>query len=83
MVLENHSHMVAQSPKLDQGISRLKSFTARQLINDLHQHKLNMILDQLKYYKNAHKHNRDLQLWQEGVHPELIQNHSMMTQKLD
>ncbi|MDC9719328.1 MAG: transposase [Gammaproteobacteria bacterium] len=83
VVLENHLHMVAQSPKLDRDISRLKSFTARQLINYFHQHKLNTILDQLKHYKKAHKHNRALQLWQEGVHPELIQNHSMMTQKVD
>ncbi|HLB31804.1 MAG TPA: transposase, partial [Gammaproteobacteria bacterium] len=31
VILENHLHLVAQSPQLDRDIARLKSFTARQL----------------------------------------------------
>jgi hypothetical protein len=32
------------------------------------------ILEQLAFYKKAHKNDRAYQFWQEGVHPELIQN---------
>ncbi len=41
------------------------------------------ILDQLAFYKKAHKNDRAYQFWQEGVHPEWIQNDTMMRQKID
>ena len=41
------------------------------------------ILDQLAFYKKAHKGERAYQFWQEGVHPEIIQGEDMMRQKID
>jgi len=32
VILENHVHLIAQSPQLDRDIARFKSFTARQLL---------------------------------------------------
>jgi len=41
------------------------------------------ILEQLAFYKKVHKTDRSYQFWQEGIHPELIQNEEMMRQKVD
>lgn len=83
VVLENHCHFVLQSNKLDRDIARFKSYTAKQLIQYLAQNNVKQILDQLAFYKKAHKDDRAYQFWQEGVHPELIQSDEMMRQKVD
>ncbi len=83
VVLENHCHFVLQSDALDRDISRLKSWTARQLIQYFAENNVARILEQLAFYKKAHKKDRAYQFWQEGVHPELIQNDDVMRQKID
>jgi len=83
VVLENHLHMVAQSPKLDKDLARLKSFTAKEIIRYLDENNVKVILEQLAFYKKAHKDDRAYQFWQEGVHPEWIQDESMMRQKVE
>ncbi|OOE68524.1 REP-associated tyrosine transposase [Salinivibrio sp. IB282] len=83
VVLENHCHLVLQSQALDRDIARLKSWTARNLIQYLAERNVKQILDQLAFYKKAHKGDRAYQFWQEGVHPELIQSDAMMWQKID
>lgn len=83
VILENHLHLLLQSPQLDKDIARLKSFTARQLIRYLSEHHVDIILEQLAFYKKAHKDDRCYQFWQEGVHPELISSEEMMLQKIE
>ena len=83
VVLENHLHLIIQSEKADQDIARFKSFTAKQLIQYLDQNNVKTILEQLAFYKKAHKNDRAYQFWQEGVHPEWIQNEEMMRQKIE
>ncbi|TAK64728.1 transposase [Methylobacter sp.] len=83
VILENHLHLVAQSPQLDRDMARFKSYTAKQLIVFLGENNVKTILDQLAFYKKAHKIDRGYQFWQEGVHPELIQSDPMMRQKVD
>ena len=83
VILENHLHLIAQSEQLDRDIVRFKSFTARKLIQHLEKHQVNTILDQLAFYKKAHKGDRTYQFWQEGVHPEWIQDEDMMRQKIE
>ena len=82
VVLENHCHFVLQSQALDHDIARFKSWTAKSLIQYLAAHNVRQILDQLAFYKKAHKNDRAYQFWQEGVHPELIQGEDMMRQKI-
>ena len=82
VVLENHLHLVAQSEHLDRDMARFKSHTAKQLIQYLDQNRVTMILEQLAFYKKAHKHDRAYQFWQEGFHAEWIQNDAMMRQKI-
>lgn len=83
VVLENHLHMVVQSENLDRDMARFKQFTAKNLLAYLHEHNVSLILDQLAFYKKAHKKDRAYQFWQEGFHPEWIQNEAMMRQKID
>jgi len=83
VMLENHGHFVLQSQALDKDIARLKSWTAKNIIKYLAEHNVRQILDQLAFYKKAHKTDRAYQFWQEGVHPELIQDDEMMRQKIE
>ena len=83
VILENHLHMIVQSKQLDRDIARFKSFTARELIRYLDEHNVRPILEQLAFYKKAHKGDRAYQFWQEGVHPQWIKNESMMRQKVE
>jgi len=83
VVLENHCHLVVQSKALDRDISRYKSYTAKQMIQYLSNNNVRQVLEQLAFYKKAHKNDRAYQFWQEGVHSELIQNDPMMRQKID
>ena len=83
VILENHLHLLAQSPDLGKDIARFKSHTAKQLILWLSERNAKTVLDQLAFYKKAHKHDRTYQFWQEGVHPELIQGDEMMRQKVE
>jgi len=83
VILENHLHIIAQSPQLDRDIARFKSFTATQIIHHLKQHQVKTILEQLTFYKKSHKTDRALQFWQEGVHPEWISSEEMMKQKIE
>ena len=66
VVLENHCHFVVQSMALDRDIARYKSYTARQIIQYLSKHKVRQILEQLAFYKKAHKYDLAYQFSQEG-----------------
>ena len=83
VILENHLHLVAASSDLSSAISSFKSYTARQIIDFLTLRRAEHVLHQLAFYKALHKTDRTYQLWQEGVHPELIQGEAMMRQKIE
>jgi putative transposase len=83
VILENHLHVIASSADLSKEIGDFKSFTARQIIDFLEQRNVQMLLKQLKWHKARHKTDRAYQFWQEGSHPQQIQNEEMMRQKLD
>ena len=68
---------------MDKDIARFKSFTAIAIIKYLKENNVKQILDQLKFYKKQHKSDRELQFWQEGTHPELIQSNEMLKQKIN
>ena len=83
IILENHLHLIAQSEQLDRDMARFKSYTAKELVCFLKENKVKIILDQLAFYKKAHKRDRGYQFWQEGVHPEWIQNEIILRQKIE
>ena len=83
VILENHLHLVVQSEQLDVDMARFKSYTAKKLIQYLAENNVTQVLDQLAFYKKAHKKDNSYQFWQEGIHPEWIQNNEMMRQKVE
>ncbi len=83
VILENHIHFVAQSEDMQKDLQRFKSYTARQIIDYLKAKNIKLILQQLAFYKKAHKSESDYQLWQEGSHPQLIESEDVLRQKLD
>jgi len=83
VILENHLHLVARSSNLAADIGDFKSFTARRLVELLELHNADMLLRQLKAFKLRHKTESEYQVWQEGSHPEQIQDGEMMRQKVE
>jgi len=83
VILENHMHLIVQSEELDRDLKRFKSYTAKQVIQYLSKKNVTQILEQLAFYKKAHKVDQAYQFWQEGYHPELIQNNEIMLQKIE
>lgn len=83
-MLENHIHLIAQSENISKDIARFKAFTAKKIIAYLTERNAKTILDQFKYYKKSYKgEDRKIQLWQEGVYPQMILDEVMMCQKVD
>jgi len=62
---------------------KFKSFTAKEILKYLQNQNVKTILDQLAFYKKAHKKTAQYQLWQEGIQPKLIQDEKMMLQKIE
>jgi len=83
VIMENHIHLVAGGDELSGALASFKSFTARRLIDRLKEQGAEDRLKQLVFYKEAHKRDREHQVWQEGSHPQAIQGEEMMRQKLD
>ena len=83
VILENHLHLIVSSDDLAMSIRRFKSFTAKQILKYLQENNVKTILDQLAFYKKAHKTTAQYQLWQEGIQPKLIQDENTMLQKIN
>ncbi len=82
VILENYLHIVAQSDDIGQSMAKFKRHTARELIKLLQRENVTTILDQLSFYKKAHKTDRNYQVWQEGIQPKRIQADAMMISKI-
>ena len=83
VILDNHLHFLAASSDLANSVKRFKSFTARKIIDLLTEQNIQQILGRLQLSKKRHKVDQDYQLWQEGSHPQMIQNDEMMRQKIE
>ncbi len=83
VIMENHLHLIAEAEDLSHELANFKSFTARKCIDYYQDQNNNFILDQLKSYKLKHKIDRIYQFWQEGSHPQRIENAAAMKQKID
>jgi len=83
VILENHLHLVASSNDLPKTVKQFKSYTAKKLLELLQRKNVKTILEQLAFYKKAHKKNTTYQVWQEGMQPKLIQDDKIMIQKIE
>ena len=83
VILENHLHLIASSDDIAKSMKKFKAHTAKEILKLLHREKITTILEQLAFYKKAHKKHSVYQLWQEGIQPKLIQDDKTMMQKIE
>jgi len=83
VILENHLHLIVQSDNIAKSMAKFKSFTAREIINYLKKENAKSILEQLAFYKKAHKTGSEFQLWQEGIQPKQIISEQMMLERIN
>ena len=83
VIMDNHFHAIMSGPHLAETIANLKKFTAHAILDQLKFECRNWFLNQLAYFRAAHKHASQHQVWQEGVHPQAIRSDKMMLQKLE
>ncbi|MCC9603862.1 transposase [Stieleria sp. JC731] len=83
VLMENHLHWIASGPKLAQRVKEFKSYTARTILNLMMQKKYSTLLSELKYFKQAKRKDQEFQFWQEGCHPKLIEDETVMRQKIE
>ena len=81
--MENHLHFVASAADLVKEVKEFESFTARKIIDFLHNRGEACLLGSLARLKLRHRDHSDYQLWQEGSHPQQIAGEEMMLQKLE
>ena len=82
VILENHLHMVVQSDDLAKTMESFKKYTANQILKLLKEENVKTLLEQLKFYKKAHKTDKEYQIWEEGYQPKLMQTDTMMVSKI-
>nr|WP_263971271.1 transposase [Leptolyngbya sp. PCC 6406] len=84
VIMENHLHLIASAEDLSKEMGNFKSFTARSIVDWLHEEQPNSYwLARLEAAKLAHKSGQRYQLWQEGSHPQMISSEDMLRQKLE
>ncbi len=83
VILENHIHFIAASETLARDIQRFKSWTGKEILNHLQSAKATKLLVLLKHMKRSYKRKSVYQLWEEGMHPQLMETESVMRQKLE
>ncbi|MCD6380608.1 transposase [bacterium] len=82
VLMVNHIHIIASASDLNNTIARFKSYTARQIIDFLEETSQIGFLKQIKQHKLEHKTDREYQIWQEGIHPEMIFDVSDLRRKV-
>ncbi len=83
VILENHLHWVAVGPQLGKRVAEFKSFTATSIIKQMQAWGFKTPLQELAYFKQSHKSDREHQLWQEGSHPQAFETDGVILQKLE
>jgi len=81
VLLDNHFHMIVSGNKLSNIIRSIKSYSAKEIIEQLKKDKRHSLLDQFKVNKLNHKRECTNQVWQEGYHPQAIISEDMLEQK--
>ncbi|MCF7794613.1 MAG: transposase [Candidatus Cloacimonetes bacterium] len=79
----DHIHMVVSGPKIGDIIKSFKMFTAKKIVENLEEDHKSWHLDQLKFFKKKYKIKSEYQIWQEGVHPQLVSFQKAFLQKVN
>ena len=81
VLMKNHFHAILSADNLAKFMKEYKSYTARQIVNQLKEDNRNNVLNLMRINKKKYKTDSIYQVWQEGFHPQLIQGIDMFRQK--
>lgn len=82
VLMHNHLHLIAEAEDLSGTLRKLKSYTAREIIDLLKERNRTILLRKLSMNKHDYHKDREYQVWQEGFHPKQISSLKMMAQKI-
>ena len=83
VIMENHLHLVARSQDLGLDIQRFKSYSAKRILARLQSQHEEGLLRLLAATGEQRRTGSQYQVWEEGSHPQLIENPAVMVQKLE
>jgi putative transposase len=83
VIMENHFHLLAGAKDLSQPMQALKSYTSKKLLESIKEKRSDWLLNQLAFFKAKHKKESSYQVWQEGYHPQEMQDWDMLKQKIE
>ena len=83
VIMENHLHWIASGPLLSKRVGEFKSFTATSILRMMEAKGYATLLQELSYFRSAHKRDQEHQMWQDGSHPKQIDSVEMMWQKIE
>ncbi|MGM0587290.1 MAG: REP-associated tyrosine transposase [Bacteroidota bacterium] len=81
VIMHNHLHLIAQSTDLASKLRKLKSYTARRMVDSLRVRNRSYLLRNLRLPANRGD-GTAYRIWQKGFHPKQIGSHEIMLQKL-
>jgi len=82
VILDNQVHAILSAPDLSAVLRELKSYIAREILEQLQREGRDWLLNQLSSHRGAQKPN-DFQVWQEDSNPQVISDEATMLQKLE
>ncbi|MBC8385248.1 MAG: transposase [Candidatus Cloacimonetes bacterium] len=83
VILDNHLHLIVSGDKLKDTLKSFKMFTAKGILEQLEIDKKEWLLHQLEFYKLRFKIRSIHQVWQEGLHPEIVNDEELFIQKTE
>ena len=83
VLMETHLHLIATCSDTSGEMRKFKSYTARRIVDALRTDGPVFFLKQLRFYKKRHKEGQTFQVWQEGIHPKVIQDEGMLKSTME
>lgn len=83
VIMDNHIHLIARAPGLNNTIQSFKRHTAKQILTMAKKTGREWLINHFAFHTKTHKTESEHQVWQEGAHPQLIQGDKMLNQKID
>ena len=81
VIMDNHIHLIVSGNTLSETLKSFKMFTAKEIIQQLKTDRKIWLLHQFEYFKQKTKRNSTHQIWQEGLHPQLVNSEDIFVQK--
>ncbi len=81
VIMDNHIHLIVSGNTLSETLKSFKMFTAKEIIQQLKTDRKTWMLNQFEYFKQKTKMNSIHQIWQEGLHPQLVNSEDIFIQK--